>query len=203
MADQSLSVPRTQKLKETASREFRRFLVIFLYLWVVFGVMSIHKSLVLSQHHLDTEEHTFAIINAFVFAKVLLVGEQLHLGTRFERKPLIYPILYRCLVFTVLMMAFHVAESVGVGLWHGHNVAESLPPFFGWNPKGVLAVSVLCYILLLPFFAFREIGRVIGRAEMWALIFKPRQEDPKLIFTPELPDPAPIPAPTAASSSRA
>ena len=203
MADQSPSVPRHQKLKETASREFKRLVVIFLYLWVVFGLLSIHKSLVLSQHHLDTEEHTFAIINAFIFAKVLLVGEQLNLGSRFQKRPLVYPILYKCLVFTVLLMAFHVAESVGVGVWHGHTIAESLPPFFGWNPKGVLAVSVLCYILLLPFFAYREIARVIGRAEMWALLFKRRRDDPKLIFTPELPDPVSAPVTTAASSSRA
>jgi len=190
-------------LKERAFKEFKRFVVIFLYLWVVFGLLSIHESLVLSQHHLDVEEHTFAIINAFVFAKVLLVGEQLHLGSRFEKKPLIYPILYRCLVFTVLLMSFHVAESVVVGLWHGHTVAESLPPFFGWNPKGVLAISILCYVLLLPFFAFREFARVIGRPEMWALLFKHRQDDPRLIFSPEVPDSASVPASTAASSSRA
>jgi len=202
MADQSLSIPQKHTLKERAFKEFKRFLVIFLYLWVAFGLLSIHQSLVLSQHHLDVEEHTFAIINAFVFAKVLLVGEQLHLGSRFAKKPLIYPILYRCLVFTVLMMSFHVAESVAVGLFHGHTVAESLPPFFGWNPKGVLAVSVLCYILLLPFFAFREIARIIGRPEMWALVFKPRQDDPRLIFTPEFPDPTSEPAPAAVSSSR-
>jgi hypothetical protein len=203
MADQSPSVPRRQKLKETASREFKRLLVIFLYLWVVFGLLSIHKSLVLSQHHLDTEEHTFAIINAFIFAKVLLVGEQLHLGSRFAKKPLIYPILYKCLVFTVLLMSFHVVESVAVGVWHGHTIAESLPPFLGWNPKGVLAVSVLCYVLLLPFFGFREIAHVVGRAEMWALLFKRRQDDPKLICSPPLLDPASTAAPSAVSSSRA
>ena len=90
-----------------------------------------------------------------------------------------------------------------MGVVHGHTVAESLPPFFGWNPKGTLAVSIICYILLLPFFAFREFARVIGRTEMWSLLFKPRQEDPKLIFAPELLDPAAQPSPAAVSSSRA
>jgi hypothetical protein len=180
MADQSVAIPQKRSLKEKAFEEFKRFVFIFLYLWVVFGLLSIHKSLVLSQHHLDTEEHTFAIINAFVFAKVLLVGEQLRLGSRFANRPLIYPILYKCFVFTILLMSFHVVETVAVGMWHGHTISESLPPFLGWNPRGVLAISILSFILLLPFFGFREIVRVVGRREMRALLFEPRSSDPRL-----------------------
>jgi hypothetical protein len=180
MVDQSVAIPPKHNLKEKASIEFRRFLVIFLYLWVVFGLLSIHKSLVLSQHHLDTEEHAFAIINAFVFAKVLLVGEHFHLGTRFEHRPLIYPILHKCLVFTVVLIGFHIVESIAVGLWHGETLVNSLPPLLGWNPRGLLAAGVMCFVLLLPFFGFREIGRVLGHKPLWALLFRPRSHDPSL-----------------------
>jgi hypothetical protein len=181
MAHEGLVIPQKHTLKEKASREFRRFLVIFFYLWVVFGLLSIHKSIVLSQHHLDTEEHAFAIINAFVFAKVLLVGEQLNLGTRFKNRPLIYPILYKSLVFSVVLICFHIVESVAVGLWHGHTLVESLPPMIGWNPRGLLAVGAMCFVLLLPFFGFREIARVVGREELRALLLKPRERDPRLV----------------------
>lgn len=182
MVDQSVSIaPQKRSLKEKVSDEFRRFLVIFLYLWVVFGLLSIHKSIVLSQHHLDTEEHAFAIINAFVLAKVLLVGEHFNLGSRFRNRPLIYPILYRSFVFSVVLIGFHIIESVAVGLLHGHTITESLPPFLGWNPRGLLGVGVMCFVLLLPFFGFREIAHVIGRDEMKALLLKPRDRDPRLV----------------------
>jgi hypothetical protein len=180
MADEALATPQKRGLKEKASHEFRSFLVIFLYLWVVFGLLSIHKSIVLSQHHLDTEEHAFAIINAFVFAKVLLIGEHFNLGTRLRGRPLIYPILYKSFVFSVVLIVFHVIESVAVGLWHGHTIAESLPPFLGWNPSGLLAVGVMCFVLLLPFFGFREVAEVIGRRELRTLLLEPRQRDPRL-----------------------
>src|SRR5215469_14332133 len=133
MAHESVSSAQPHSLKERAFTEFKRFVAIFLYLWVVFGLLSIHKSLVLSQQRLDYEEHTFAIINAFVFAKVLLVGEQVRLGRRFENKPLIYPILHKSFVFSVVLICFHVVESVAVGLWRGHTLVESLPPMFGWS----------------------------------------------------------------------
>jgi len=181
MSTEGLAVPEKRGLKEKASDEFKRFFVIFLYLWVVFGLLSIHKSIVLSQHHLDTEEHAFAIINALVFAKVLLIGEDLKLGTRFGHRPLIYPILYKSFVFSVVLIVFHIVESMAVGLWHGHTIAESLPPFLGWNPRGLLAVGVMCFVLLLPFFGFREIARVVGRRQLRALIFEPRDHDPTLV----------------------
>ena len=171
MVDEGLSIPRRRDLKERASKEFKRFIVIFLYLWIVFGLLSLHTSLVLSQRHLDYQEHAFAIVNAFVFAKVLLIGEHLHLGTRFGGKPLIYPILHKCFVFTVLLISFHIIESVVVGAWRGDTIRNSIPPMLGWNPKGLLAVGVMCFVLLLPFFGFREIARVMGRREMWALLF--------------------------------
>ena len=180
MADESLPIPRQLHLKERASDEFKSFLVIFLYLWVVFGLLSIHKSLVLSQRHLDYPEHAFAIINAFIFAKVLLVGEHFHLGTRFNHKPLIYPILHKCFVFTVVLICFHIVESVLVGVWHGNTIANSFPPILGGSLKGILSVGVMCFVVLLPFFAFREIGRVVGRRELSALIFTRRGSDPRL-----------------------
>ena len=180
MADQSLPVPQKRTLKDRASEEFKRLLAIFLYLWVVFGLLSIHTSIVLSQHHLDYTEHTLAIVNAFVFAKVLLIGEHFRAGTRFDNKPLIYPILHKCFVFTLLFIGFHVLETVLIGVWHGNTIRESLPPFFGWNPKGLLGVAVTAFILLLPFFGFREIVRVIGHKEMRALLFTRKAIDPRL-----------------------
>ena len=171
MADERVSIPKLRNLKQRALEEFKRFVAIFLYLWVVFGLLSIHTSLVLSQRHLAYEEHTFAIINALVFAKVLLLAEELHLGRRFENKPLIYPILYKCLVFSIVLICFHVMESVAVGLWHGNTIIDSVPPLLGWNPKGLLAVGFTCFVLLLPFFGFREIARAMGRTEMRALLF--------------------------------
>jgi len=174
VADEGLLIPQPRDLKERIFEEVKRFIVIFLYLWVVFALLSLHKSLVLTQRHLDYEEHTFAIINALVFAKVLLVAEDLHLGERFENKPLIYPILHKSFVFTIVLICFHIVESVVVGLWHGNTIAESIPPILGWNPKGLLGVGVMCFIVLLPFFGFREVARVMGGREMRRLLFEKR-----------------------------
>ena len=70
-----------------------------------------------------------------------------------------------------MLIFFHLIESVAVGIWHGNTLAASIPPMLGWNPKGLLAVGFVCFVLLIPFFGFREMARVLGRTEMRNLFF--------------------------------
>jgi hypothetical protein len=61
-----------RRLREKAVDEFTRLVIIFGYLWVLFEFLSVHKSIVLSEYHLNYPEHAFAIVNSLVFGKVLL-----------------------------------------------------------------------------------------------------------------------------------
>ena len=63
--------------RETATDEFSRLVIIVGYLWVIFELLSVHKSIVLSEYHLNYPEHAFAIVNFLVFAKVLLTQNRL------------------------------------------------------------------------------------------------------------------------------
>ena len=67
-------------LKERAKDQVRNFTLMLVYLWVVFGLLAVHESIVLSQHQIDYRFHGLAVLNALIFAKVMLVAEDLHLG---------------------------------------------------------------------------------------------------------------------------
>ncbi len=181
MAEQTGTSTSKPHLREKAADQVKRFLTIFVYLWVVFLVLSIHKSIVLEEHHLNLPEHAFAFINALVFAKVLLLGEDFHLGTRFHDRPLIYSVLHKCLIFTVVLICFHIIESVLVGALQGSTIASSLPPKGERSLKTILSVGILCFVLLIPFFCFREISRVIGHKELWSLFFRYRENNPNSV----------------------
>jgi hypothetical protein len=171
MAEQTALSERAQNLKEKAFLEFKRFLGIFLYLWVVFALLSIHESIIRAQHNLDFSAHSFAVINAFVLAKVLLVGEHLHLGAGFKEKPLVYPVLYKSLVFSVFLTGFQVAERMIVSLIGGKTFANSFYAIGGGRLWAILSVSALSFVMLIPFFSFRELGRVIGEGELRAILY--------------------------------
>jgi hypothetical protein len=63
--------------REIATDEISKLVIIVGYLWVVFELLSVHKSIVLSEYHLNYPEHAFAIVNFLVFAKVLLTQNRL------------------------------------------------------------------------------------------------------------------------------
>jgi hypothetical protein len=58
--------------RENAVDEFTRLVIIFGYLWVLFELLSVHKSILLSEYHLNYPEHAFAIVNSLIFGKLLL-----------------------------------------------------------------------------------------------------------------------------------
>jgi hypothetical protein len=166
MAEQATVAEPARSLREKAVFEFKRFVAVFLYLWVVFALLSIHETIIRAQHHLDYRAHTFAVINAFVFAKVLLVGDYLRLGNRFKHKPLIYPVLYKCLVFSALLTGFHVVERTFSGVIGGKTFSESFFEIGGRTLISIVLISALAFVMLIPFFAFRELGKMIGEKEL-------------------------------------
>lgn len=78
-------------LKARALDEGTRFMVMFLYLWVLFGLFVLNERIILGQRGIDFSPHGFALLNALVLAKVMLVTEDLNLGRWMRRRPLIYP----------------------------------------------------------------------------------------------------------------
>ncbi len=165
---------RKRSLKQRAVHEVKQLAAMFVYLYVLFALFLIHESIVLAQHAISFSHYGFAFINALVLAKVMLVAEDLHLGSRFEDRPLVYPILFKSLVFAIVFICFHIVENVVVGVWGGKTIAESVPSIGGGGLKGVLSVGAIVSFGLIPYFAFKEVGRVIGENELRALILTRR-----------------------------
>lgn len=84
---------RMQNLKARGIGEFKRFVVIFVYLWIVFGLFALNRAIILRDLSYLTQG--FALMNAAIFAKVMLIAEDLKLGTRFQSQPRIYPVVYK------------------------------------------------------------------------------------------------------------
>ena len=160
-------------LKERAVHQVREFLAMFIYLWVLLALFVINHSVVLAREQHNYQAHFFAFVNALILAKVLLIGEYLHLGNRFRHKPLLYSIFYKCFVFTLFCIGVHILERVIEGVWSGRTIAQSFPDIGGGSLNGILSLGATVFVALIPFFAFREISRVIGPSELWSLLLSP------------------------------
>lgn len=167
---------RARKMWDRALDEAKRFMVMFLYLWVLFGLFVLNERIILDQRGLSFSSHGFALLNAFVLAKVMLVTEDLNLGRWMRRRPLIYPILFESLLLTVMFIWFHVVEHLVIGVFERETVAASIPSIGGGGLAKVFCVAVILFVALIPFFAFRNVGRELGPGQLNAMLFRTAAE---------------------------
>jgi len=162
----------TRTVKQIAYQQLRDFLVVALYLWVVFGLLVLHKSMILAEHDIPFAAHGFAIINALALAKVMLTAKDLHLGENFNEAPLIYPTLLKSALFTLVMACFKILEDVAIGLYHGQSLHQSIADLGTW--KAILTLTLLLFAVLVPFVGYGELGRVLGEGKLEQIFFRPR-----------------------------
>jgi hypothetical protein len=162
-------------LRERAYQEFKEFLVITLYLWVIFALFLLYKAVILNEEHIDTVAKGFAFLNALALAKVMLVAKALHFGEWADDAPLIYPTLIKSASFAALLALFKVLEEWAVGLYHGKSFQESLTRLPGGTLAGILTLALLLFVMLIPFFGFSELQRVLGEGKLVQLFFDRRQ----------------------------
>jgi hypothetical protein len=163
-------MPTMPELKERAVDEAKRFVIVFLYLWVLLSLFALHKSIILNEPSLSLGQG-FAIVNALVLAKFMLLGEAFNLADNLKSKPIIYPVVFKSAVFAVLLMGCHALEEIAVGLWHGGGFASSVSHLGGETAIRIFMIGLIMFVVLMPFFAFSEIGRDLGTHELYRLFF--------------------------------
>lgn len=165
---------RWHSLRRRGLHEARRFLALFLYLWLMSGLFALHDRIILREHGLAFTQQGLALVNAFVLAKVMLVAEDLNLGRwlRRRRQPLIILILYEAFVFAIIFLCFHVLEHVVIGWIKGESLEASTPAIGGGGLVGLILVAAILFVALVPYFAFQNVSRVLGREWLNALLFR-------------------------------
>src|SRR5215470_14872236 len=154
--------PTTGRLKQRAYHELKEFVFTALYLWVVLGLLLLYKSVILNEEHISYLAHGTALINALVLAKFVLIARAFRLGDQANDAPLIYPTLLKSALFSVVLAICKILEDAAVGFFHGKSFSESIADLGGGTWKGILTLTVLMFVFLIPFFAFGELQRVFG-----------------------------------------
>jgi hypothetical protein len=168
-----------QKLtvKRRVIDELTELCIIVGYLWLLLIVFQLHRFAIMRElntvYRMDYRIG-LALVTAVVLGKVILVAEHFHFGNRFKDERLVYSILFKSAAFAVIVLVFDVLEEVIVGLVHGKSLGQSIPQMGGGGLEGKLIVCLMAFVALIPFSAFTEIRRVIGRENLQALVLAKR-----------------------------
>jgi hypothetical protein len=158
-----------RSLKDRAVSEIEKYAVISAYLWVLFALFGLHRELV-QGHGVSVWQQGFALINALVFGKVILIGEAFELGKAKSGDALAWVVARKSLIFAILLIAFHILEEMIRAWFKGLPVSDAVASL-GGTLGGVAAYGAIFFVVLIPFYALQEAGRVLGSDALWRLFF--------------------------------
>jgi hypothetical protein len=162
--------PGKNNLKQKVKHEFEELAILSAYLAFFFCGLATYSMLLLDKFHISYFAYGTALINALIIAKVILIGEAVHAGKKFEAKALVYSALWKAFVFAWLVFAFHLVEEAIKDLIHGAGFGAA---FHDIRIYDLLVRTGLIFCLFIPLFLFRELRRVVGDEDFRALFFHP------------------------------
>lgn len=159
---------------EKASEELTEFIVLTAYLYVCFAALIYLKAAILQANGVAYAHLGVAIIKAALCAKFMLLGRAFHIGERFRNLPLIVPTLHRSFLFLLLLVVLTFIEEIAVGAIRGRKVLDSISGIAGGTFHQIIATTLIVFLILIPYFAFRSLGNIVGDKTLVRLFFEPR-----------------------------
>lgn len=146
---------------------------LFLYLAFFFCALVAYDTLLLKQYEIEYWNFGFALLNAAVITKVIMIGEYAKLGSRHEDKHLFVSIVWKAFVFGLLVFAFHVIEEVVKRLIHGADFEKASRQL---RIDQFASRAIVVFFTFVPLFAFREFRRVMGEEEFRKMLSHTRAQ---------------------------
>ncbi|MBN8551213.1 MAG: hypothetical protein J0M12_18010, partial [Deltaproteobacteria bacterium] len=116
-------------------------------------------------------------IEAAILAKIIMIGDAIHVGRRLKNQPLALIALYRTIAFSLLVMLFCFAEHIVESKIHGGTIADGIAEITNKGIYEILAWCVVFFAAFLPFFLLKEIENAFGTEKVRRMLYKkPRAE---------------------------
>jgi hypothetical protein len=133
-----------------------------IYMAIFFGAFSSYRRFLLAHYGISYGEYGISVIRALVLSKVVLIAEALHLGRGYEDKPLVVPTLYKTALFTSCVAIFDIAEGLLRGVIGGLGPMGAVHDVMSRFNYEWLSRAMVIFFAFIPFFAVRELRRVLG-----------------------------------------
>lgn len=157
--------------KRKALAEMVEYSFDFLYLAFFLVAFAWYRRLVLAEYDIVYLGYWVPLVEAAVLAKVIMIGDLVPLGRGLQRQPLIIPTFFRSVLFSVYVALFTLAEHTLSGLLHGKGWAAGVDEMASKGRYELLAQCVIIFGAFVPFFAFKELEKVLGRERLRGLFW--------------------------------
>jgi hypothetical protein len=162
------------KITATIKEEFLALLPPTIYFFVALHIIALLRVLMIKATGIAPLTSVSVLVASLVLGKSVLLADMLPAINRFPDKPLIYNVVWKTLIYTVVAFVIHYLEHLydyarkagGIVAGNATMLSEVIWPHF-W------AVQILLFVLIVLYCLMHELVRVIGRDKVRRIFFGP------------------------------
>lgn len=162
--------------KQKFLHEFNEYWMNVIYMALVFSAIIFYRRLVLAHYEIYLDDYFSGVVKALVIAKVVMIGAFLRISRKYEHKPLIFPVLYKAVLFTLWVMLFDIVEAFIRIFINNPVFMEAINELKSHLNNLWLGGALLIFFSFIPFFAFKELIRVLGKEKVRELFLHKHTE---------------------------
>jgi hypothetical protein len=152
-----------------------------IFFFVGFNFVVFTTNLLLADYAVAVSSFMLATVAALVVGKAVLVANAMPLLRRYDRAPLIQPILYKTAFYWVIVFFARLLERFVHFSLEGNPPADFFPYLattFSWHR--FCAISLWIFVLFLIYVMATEVSHLFGRGELRRLFFTSRPSELQL-----------------------
>jgi hypothetical protein len=162
--------------------EAREAIVPTLFFLVGFNLIVLTTNLLVAQYLVAVSNFMLATLGALVVGKAVLVANHLTIIRRYDRAPLIQPILFKTVLYWAIVFLARLLERFVHFSVIEHNLPVDFPVYlistFSW--RRFVAISLWILVLFLIYVTATEFSHLFGRGEIPRLLFTRRPSELQL-----------------------
>ena len=157
-------------------RELREMVPPVIFFFTGFNIIVLTTNLILADYSKSVGNFMLATGAALLVAKAVLIANPLPLMRRYDRAALIRPILFKTVVYWVIVGVVRLLEHfIEFSLVDTHPVRDFLPHMiatFSWHRFAAIQIWIL--VLFLIYVSATEFSHLLGKGKLWDALFSRR-----------------------------
>ncbi len=168
---------RWARIGATLAHELREVLPPTIFFFVGFNLILFTKRLMLADYLIQVSGFLVATTGALIVGKVVLVADKMPFLRRYDNAPLIRPILFKTIVYTLLVFVARLLEAfihylVDGGAVGSGGFIDDMLGSFSWHR--FTATQLWIFVLFLVYVTAVELDTLLGDGELFKILFTRR-----------------------------
>lgn len=157
-----------KKIKEI----FFEMLPAFIFFLIMFHLLLVTRAMILKHYGIATQSSAIAVVAALIVAKVVLIANRIPFLNLYPKRPLIYNVILKTVVFSFATMVFMLVEELARVSRKGGGFPaawEHMTGDFVWSLFFLREAWI--FVLILLYCAGSELTRIVGREKVREIFF--------------------------------